>query len=99
MNRKYDEPTMWLNLNSQGGNVGDCYKKHTVIHEFGHALGLCHEHQRSNFWTLVGPYIDLVKMKKELKLSETCFALNWDSEMFFSSVKTKYDPRSIMHSW
>ena len=95
----HDSPTMWLNLHSPVGEAGDCYKKHTVVHEFGHALGLCHEHQRSNFWKLVESYIDLEKMKKELGLSETCFSLNWESDRFASGAITEYDSKSIMHSW
>ena len=40
------EPTMVLGL-IKGY---DDYNQHIVIHEFGHALGLEHEHQRSLFW-------------------------------------------------
>ncbi len=39
-----------------------------VIHMFGHALGLEHEHQRpaSDFWDVVSQHIDLEKMKKDV---------------------------------
>jgi hypothetical protein len=94
--RPQDKPTMWLNLYSQSG---DNYKKHIVIHEFGHALGLCHEHQRSNFWSLVEPYINVTKMKRELGLSETSFATNWGASQFSGGLDVQYDPLSIMHSW
>ena len=57
--------------------------KYIVIHEFGHALGLGHEHQRSDFWELTKPYIDVTKMKnvtkmkKDLDLSDTNFQTIW----------------------
>ena len=90
---KYDQPTMWLDLNVSGDN----YKKHVVIHEFGHALGLGHEHQRSDFWKLIKPYVDITEMKKDLNVR---FKVNWDSDSQFETGKcTAYDPSSIMHYW
>ena len=93
---KYDQPTMWLDLNVSGDN----YKKHLVIHEFGHALGLGHEHQRSDFWKLIKPYVDIEEMKKDLKVTTKGFEVNWDSDSQFKTGKcTAYDPYSIMHYW
>ena len=95
---KYDEATMWLDLHS--GEVGDNYKRHIVIHEFGHALGLGHEHQRSDFWKLIKPYVNITKMKKDLKVTDEGFKTNWDSDPQFKTGKcTPYDPNSIMHYW
>ena len=89
---------MWLDLHT--GGVGDGYKKHIVIHEFGHALGLGHEHQQSDFWKLIRPYIDITKMKKYLNVSNKDFEINWDSDSQFKTGKcTAYDPSSIMHYW
>ncbi len=34
--------------------MSDKYKMSYVLHEFGHALGLDHEHQRSDFWDILG---------------------------------------------
>ena len=95
---KYNEATMWLDLHS--GGVNDDYKKHIVIHEFGHALGLGHEHQRSDFWKLIKPYVNIAKMKTDLKLNDKSFKMNWDSDQQFRRAEcTDYDPHSIMHYW
>ena len=93
---KHNEPTMWLDLHT--GGVGDDYKKHIVIHEFGHALGLDHEHQRSDFWKVIKPYADVTKMKKDLNLTDKAFKSIWDSDHHFNTGKyTTYDPYSVMH--
>ncbi len=44
------KPTMRLNLLQ----LSDEEKMSNVLHEFGHALGLDHEHQRSDFWDILG---------------------------------------------
>ena len=43
------KPTMVLNLFKMEKQE----QKSMVIHEFGHALGLDHEHQRSDFWDVL----------------------------------------------
>ena len=89
---------MWLDLHT--GGVGDDYKKYVVIHEFGHALGLGHEHQRSDFWNLIKPYANITRMKKDLRVSDEGFEVNWDSDSQFKTGKhTDYDPNSITHYW
>ena len=91
-NAKHNEATMWLDLHS--GGVGDDYKKHIVIHEFGHALGLGHEHQRSYFWKLIKPFVNVTKMKKYVNMTD------WDSDSQFKTGKcAPYDPNSVMHYW
>ena len=95
---KHNEATMWLDLHT--GGVDDHYKKHVVIHEFGHALGLGHEHQRSDFWKLIKPYVNVTKMKKDLNMTDKSFKVNWDSDKLFEKAEcTTYDPHSIMHYW
>ena len=50
-----------------GGDITDKQKKGYVIHEFGHALGLCHEHQRFDFWACIRDYIHTDLMKTEMQ--------------------------------
>ena len=102
------EPTMHLDLH-KGGNLKDRQKQRHVIHEFGHALGLRHEHQRSDFWERISPYVDEDKMKSDTRanmrhLSDDRFQAFWCTNFEVSSQLnpseydyTQYDPTSIMH--
>ena len=93
-----DKPTMWLNLHS--GGIDDGFKKHLVVHEFGHALGLGHEHQRSDFWRLLEPYLNKVEMKKRLGVDGDDFEHDWGGCKKFAKAKaTAYDSDSVMHYW
>ena len=82
---------MWLDLQL----ANDSYKKYCVIHEFGHALGLDHEHQRSDFWDVIRPYVDVQRMKQDV--SESTFNRVWDeNSCSVTGSKTEYDPESVM---
>ena len=84
-----------------------------VIHEFGHALGLKHEHQRSDFWNVIRKHLDLPKMKScisvrysmtsEQERAASGWNSQWDAESASSSTSPRegyeYDPLSIMHYW
>ena len=86
-----DKPTMWLYLGGGGSN----YQTHLVVHEFGHALGLLHEHQRSDFWDRIEKYLKedtCATMKKDADYK--CDVTDIDSPMV---IKEKYDPQSVMH--
>jgi len=88
-----DKPTMTLGL--EKGNTD--YNKHTTIHEFGHALGLEHEHQRSMFWEIAKKFIDIGAMKK--KLSDIVMQRDYLQVKQCGTGSRDYDPDSIMHYW
>ncbi|XP_064387065.1 uncharacterized protein LOC135335465 isoform X4 [Halichondria panicea] len=94
-----NEPTMMLNL----FGMTKALQGSTVIHEFGHALGLYHEHQRSDFWDVLEPFtIGESRMKSgdggrcepavNAVFRDKLNAPHW-------SQISSYDPDSIMHYW
>ena len=101
------EPTMVLSLGSHAPE----YQKSLVLHQFGHALGLEHEHQRSDFWDVLGDQLDTdqIKMDPFVNPAQTqeageevfkkyCGAISRKQSV--SRVQSvKYDPESIMHLW
>ncbi len=72
--------------------------KGTVLHEFGHALGLMHEHMSP---------VSGIKWKKEMVYGRMKATQGWDKDMTDAQLfrkynisytnGTKYDPKSIMH--
>ena len=88
---------MWLDLSYSDD---DKYTKYSVIQQFGHALGLGHEHQRADFWKLVESYIDATAMKYDLRISDAVYQRNWCADKdFYRGKCNDYDPNSIMHFW
>ena len=85
------KPTMWLDLTSRDNQE---YREHLVVHEFGHALGLKHEHQRSDFWRKAGPYLNTSLMKDDMQERYEDYEQNFDPKS-----STDYDPQSVMHYW
>lgn len=75
---------MYLNLSSGGNDL----KKHIVIHEFGHALGLLHEHQRPGIWNKISKCIDPAKIDGDVIDRKPEYDLG---------PPTKYHAKSIMH--
>ncbi len=104
------KPTMVLNLLSHPAIL----QESLVIHEFGHALGLEHEHQRSDFWDVVGKHIDMDAMKGDTFVNPRqesdggkSFGKDWFKDTKALEEKKgcpegsmpEYDPDSIMHYW
>ena len=85
------EPTMVLGFIKGRSD----YNKHIVIHEFGHALGMEHEHQRSMFWSVAKKFIDVDKMKKDERFNGEYL----ESSLQCGDGSDKYDPDSVMHYW
>jgi hypothetical protein len=82
------------------GNTNESIFSSVVLHEFGHALGMIHEHQspKSNFmWNK--PYVYSVYMNPPYNLSaaEVDFNIFYKySEASTNSSSTAFDPASIM---
>lgn len=61
-----DEPTILLD------NLRGKSEKHIdylVLHAFGHALGLCHEHQTPKYWEIMKQYMNKIKISALTGLS------------------------------
>lgn len=89
------KPTMVLGLYNGQTDLNH----HLVIHEFGHALGLEHEHQRSNFWSVAREFIDVAKMKKDKRLQNTDINGDYLECQQCGEGSTNYDAKSVMHYW
>ena len=89
------KPTMNLALNG----LDPDFQKFLVIHEFGHALGLEHEHQRSEFWKVLSKFVDVTRMKFDSRLKSVYFDVDMDFVRRGDQLSSEYDPDSVMHYW
>jgi hypothetical protein len=106
-----NDVTMELDIHTglpTGADRAIQYMKYLVMHEFGHALGLRHEHQRSDFWGSIIQFVDINRMKSSIKdtlgqVSDSDFEEYWDGQWSEQEVlvagETNYDRKSIMHYW
>ena len=88
------KPTMQLNLKECSPEL----QQMIVVHQFGHALGLEHEHHHSDLCEILDKHLDDEKMDTVYIESGMTFEKEWP---WSSTVqeKTEYDPKSIMHCW
>ena len=92
---KKENATMFLSLSGS-----DSYNDHLVMHEFGHALGLGHEHQRAVFWNNIKKFLKLDVVEKFFKDHNLNFQTDGASLGDIPGFRSKtYDPDSIMHYW
>ena len=67
----------------------------TILHNFGHALGLGHALMTSRDWAHLKKYVDPKKMVKSLNLSQEAELQSlWTGEG--AKMPINYDPQSIM---
>ena len=85
--RSFTEPTMQLNLGGHSPEV----QESIVVKCFGHALGLEHEHQRSDFWSVLEKHLDVERIKAKPQVAAAF--MDHSKEQGSS----EYDPDSIMH--
>ena len=97
-------PSMWLNLGVDDSN----YKKYVVRHEFGHALGLGHEHQGRKAprgLIIKEAVVDYLMQKRRMTKddAERCYKCNYEQppiEDLSSAIDASgFDQKSIMHYW
>lgn len=91
----------WLDTNSDYDFPAAKGKGTVVIHEFGHALGMIHEHNRADAyvpWNCKGIYTKLQSSPNNWSVDQ----INWNvfNSMPLSELNASpYDPYSIMHYW
>ena len=84
---------MMLDLNG----ISDSRKEHTILHEFGHALGLAHEHQHPDYLRVMGKFLDEAAMRTCTKIKKLSSFQDQYGELPYGLMKTRYDVESIMH--
>ena len=72
--------------------------KFLVIHEFGHSLGLEHEHQRSDFWRVISELCDIDSMKEDPRMKTFDWNMLEHPDSTISET-SPYDSDSVMHYW
>ena len=88
------EPTMILDFT----DMNDDQIKSTVLHQFGHALGLGHALMKPEDWTVLKPYLNVNEMMKSFateNLTLEDFEVQWTGKNMKNSV-VNYDDESIM---
>ena len=72
-------------------------QENIVVKYFGHALGLKHEHQHSDFWDVVKEYMDTERMSAKRVASDFKDQLAGTYTASREHQLSEYDHKSIMH--
>ena len=90
----HDKPTLVLKLNDM-----DYYNiRATIVHEFGHALGLGHEHQHPEYWRNIKKFLSISNMKADLNVKDEVFDYQWtNNNPEQDALMSEYDEESVMH--
>ena len=80
-----NKPTVVLNFDQY---QNDFDIQATIVHQFGHMLGLGHMHHGPQYWSIIAEFIDEPKMLKDLNISK---------KQFQTQIYSDYDKDSIMH--
>lgn len=93
--RVENEPTMMLDLKG----LDEYHIEHTILHEFGHALGLAHENQHSDYLNVMEKFfVDEAKLMKCVGMkSIPKFQKQYRKLSNKTLMKGNYDEKSIMH--
>ena len=72
-----------------------------ILHEFGHVLGLHHEHQQPKYLEVMREYVNFESklykfLKKGSEINKNSFKLHY-LEIGDAVFTSDYDPESIMH--
>lgn len=87
------QPTMMLDLKC----CDDYHKEHIILHEFGHALGLAHEHQHPDYLSVMKKFLDENAMMIHTNIMKVSSFLKQYGELKYELMKTSFDAKSIMH--
>ena len=93
-----DTKKMTIKLNLADLDKEPELQESIVIKQFGHALGLKNEHQRSDFWNVIRKYLKVEKMKTSPEIGSIFEGL-WAATSEEQTVNrlSEYDPKSITH--
>lgn len=88
------EPTMELDLK---GCYNDYMIEYNILHQFGHALGLCHENQHPDYLEVMSDFLDVKAILDFHRIKKISTYLEHFGKLEFIVAKTDYDVHSIMH--